>query len=1026
MVKVLFFYGNYKTFPHYFVRKAGITILFAVFITVSAFAQQIEIKGKIYEEGSKSTVVGATVRVKGQQVATTSDINGVFALNVKSLPVTLSVSSIGFRNQEIDVYEAEAISIYLSENTNLLNAVVVTGVAEGTSRKKLTFALTKIDNEQINTVPGTDASTSLRGKVAGLKLDQSDGNQGATVYLRGAKSVAGNIEPLLVIDGFVTGMRLSDLNPADFESVEVVKGAAASALYGTRGEGGIIQVITKKGKEKNKIQITLDNEYGVSNVQRTPPTSQYHHFKVNTDNSYALTSGARVTDFQANGFSVNLHPYQTYYDNVNNVLGDKPYYTNSIAVSAGGDKYSIYSSFQNQYKGGTVEPIASDSRKNLLFNFGYKPTDKLETEVTFQYSSSKTPSSVISAGGTGVLYAALLLEPFINLGQKASDGIYLFKPVGFDIQNFNVSNPLYELATRQYNYNTDNLLFGGKLKYKFSKYFNAEISGSLQNKYYNSDNYYPNGYQTVSTDVTKNNGYYGLSTSKTSTKNGQVQLNYNQKIKDFDLGATFKGVYEASDLTGFSASGYNLTAPVKSLDVTEATTRSVNSSWAKTVNYGYFLNLKAGWKEKVFIDALGRLDNSSRFGYNVATAFFPRVSLAYRLTEDLKINPITELKLRVAYGQAGSLPPFGAKDSQVSITSSGGVSYTQNGNTNLKRAVTEETELGFDAVLLNAINVQFNYAFSDSKNDFINVPSFSPTSGSATIYDNLGAVKSNSYELEVSGRIINKKAFSWDLGVAFSRVRSKITSLGDVPAFTDGDYRREVGASTTAIYGYGIFTNLSKLETNSNGFVTNAGDGTTKLSDYTVNKLGFVVRTNTIGTATEAPVLYVNAATGNQKIIGDAAPDFNVGLSNTFTYGPLSLYAVIDWQRGGQKYNETVQYLTYQYRSRFSDIAAQAGLPLSFTTGVFNGQLATDYWVEDAGYVALRELSLSYTLPVKKLGVGKVLKNARLAVIGRNLYTWTKFTGVNVDGEGKTSVRSGDYFPYPTSRIVSAKLTLNF
>jgi len=172
--------------------------------------------------------------------------------------------------------------------------------------------------------------------------------------------------------------------------------------------------------------------------------------------------------------------------------------------------------------------------------------------------------------------------------------------------------------------------------------------------------------------------------------------------------------------------------------------------------------------------------------------------------------------------------------------------------------------------------------------------------------------------------------------------------------------------------------------------------------------------------------LYVNAATGNQKIIGDAAPDFNVGLSNTFTYGPLSLYAVIDWQRGGQKYNETVQYLTYQYRSRFSDIAAQAGLPLSFTTGVFNGQLATDYWVEDAGYVALRELSLSYTLPVKKLGVGKVLKNARLAVIGRNLYTWTKFTGVNVDGEGKTSVRSGDYFPYPTSRIVSAKLTLNF
>lgn len=1025
MAKLFIFFESHKRFSKVFRYKLGIILFFLSINCIGTYAQ-ITLKGTILDENSKVSVIGAAIKFKGQSGGTITDVNGKFQVSVKSLPATLLISSVGYKNQEIDVYEAEPIQILLQENLNILNEVVVTGVAEGTTRKKLSFALTKIDSTQINTVPAMDASTSLRGKVAGIRIDQSDGSQGGTVYLRGAKSVSGNVEPLLVVDGFVTGLSLSDLNASDIESIEVVKGAAASALYGTRGEGGIIQVFTKKGKENSKIAITVDNEYGVSNVQRVPPTSQYHHFKVNSDGSFALTAGARVVDYQSNGASVNLHPYQSSYDNVNNVLGNKPYYTNSVSVSTGGDKYSIFSSFQNQSKSGIVKPIASDNRKSLLFNLGYRPNNKIETEITVQYSDANTPSSVLSNSSNGVLYAALLLEPFINLAQKTTTGGYSFEPDGFGLQNFNVSNPLYELSTRQYSYDTQNLLLGGKLKYKIIEHLSAEVSGSIQNKNYNTESYYPVGYKTVSTDVTVNNGAYGRSTSKTTTKNFQAQLNYNRRIKDFDLGATVKGVYESSLATGFSASGYNLTAPVKSLDVTESTTRTISSTWEKTVNYGYFLNLKAGWKDKLFIDALGRLDKSSRFGSNVAAAFFPRVSVAYRLTEDLKLYPITELKLRAAYGQAGSLPPFGAKDSEVTITSSGGVSYTQNENTNLKRAVTAETELGFDAVVLNVLNIQFNYAFSNSKNDFITVPSFAPTSGSATIYDNLGAVKSNSYELEVSGRVINKKKFSWDLGVTFSRVRSKITSLGDVPAFSDGDYRRAVGASTTAIYGYSIFRSLSQLEVNSSGYVTNAGDGTTKLSDYTTNKLGFVVLQKNLGTASEAPVLYVNSATGNQKIIGDAAPDFTMGFTNTWNYGPFSLYAVIDWQYGGQKYNETVQYLTYQYRSKFSDKAALAGLPLSFTTGVFNGELATDYWVEDCGYIALRELSLAYKLPIKKWGIDKTIKNARFSIIGRNLFTWTKFTGVNVDGQGANSSRSSDFFPNPTYRIISAKLTLNF
>ena len=183
---------------------------------------------------------------------------------------------------------------------------------------------------------------------------------------------------------------------------------------------------------------------------------------------------------------------------------------------------------------------------------------------------------------------------------------------------------------------------------------------------------------------------------------------------------------------------------------------------------------------------------------------------------------------------------------------------------------------------------------------------------------------------------------------------------------------------------------------------------------------GYRLLKSQIGTAAETPVFYQNAATGNTKVIGDAQADFLVGFTNTVTWGPLSLYTVLDWKQGGQKYNETVNYLTYQYRSAFTDRAVAAGLPLPFTTAVFNAQQTTDYWIENSGYVSLREVSLGYQLPVKQLGIDRIVKGARLSFIARNLYTWTDFTGVTPEGWDI------DFYSYPTFRTFSGRLTLNF
>lgn len=1009
-----------------FREKAFRLLLFQLVALPCGVFAQTTISGHVIDQKTGEPVIGATAMIRSTTTGSVTDQQGHFRITTaQSLPLTLNIQMLGYISQEVTVKTDAPVAVALIEKPNLLSEVVVTGVAQSTSRKKLSFALTKIDSRLINTVPATDASTSLRGKVAGLRVDQTEGNREGAVYLRGAKSISGQIKPLIVIDGFVTGRPLSTINPLDIESVEVVKGAAASALYGTRGEGGVIQIITKKGTGE-KASVTIDSEAGINSVQRVPATSGFHHYKVDADNAFALTSGARTIDYRENGFSVNLHPYKTYYDNVDNVLSDQMYFANSISLSTSGERYNIYTSLQHQSKGSITDAIDPDTRQSFLLNLGYKLTNALTFDFTTQYTKDDTPSHVVSDGNSGLLYTALLTEPFVNLKQKDEEGKYLLLPGGSELLASKPENPLYELTTREYSYKTENLLLGAKLKYRISEYLNAEAAYSVQKRDYHADDYYPIGFKTSSVDITRNNGAYMMIAKQMETKNGQLQLNYNRAFGDFDFGAAVKSVYEASEMEGFSAGGYNLTAPVKSLDVTEAATRGISSVWMKTVNYGYFLNLKLGWKEKLFVDLLGRMDKSSRFGSEVGFAFFPRVAVAYRLTEDVKLDPVTEFKLRVAYGRAGSLPPFGAKDSEVALSNSGGVSFTQNANTSLKRAVTEETELGFDAVLANRLDVQFNYAFSNSRHDFIRVPSFAPLSGASSLYDNLGEVKSYSAELELQGRILENKNFSWTSGMTFSRVRSKIVSLGNVPEFTDAGYRRAKGLSTSAIWGYSLFTDLSQLKTNEQGFVTNAGDGTRRPEDYVVNSLGIVVEKSKLGKANEQPVFYVNPATGNTKQIGDAQEDFFMGFTNTVTYGNFSLYMALDWKQGGDRYNETVQYLTYLYRSEFADRAARMGYPLSFTTQIYNTQLLTDYWVENSSYVALREVALTYQIPLEKLGVNKFVRNARFSLIGRNLYTWTGFKGVNVDGEGISGSHSRDFFNYPVYRIISGKLTLLF
>lgn len=996
---------------------------------MNALAQSNRVSGTITDEKGQP-VPNVSIMIRGTKSGTTSDPNGKYTLTIP-VGATLIVSGVGFEEKMTKHNGGNALSIQLQSSSVTMDDVVVTGVAQATSAKKIAFSITKVDQAKINTVPALDLSQTLRGKVAGIQISQTQGDDGASVFLRGAKSMFGNIAPLIVIDGFVTNMGLSDLNPQDVESIEVVKGAAASALYGTRAEGGVIQIVSKKGRNTRRgVEISLDNEYGINNIQRTPKLANMHYYKTNDADPYGFayaagTTTSRIQNFQPNGFSVVLSPYKKYYNNTDALLGDNPYFSNYVSMSTSGDRYNAFLSFRNQYTGGVIQPMAPNKKQSVAFRAQFRPTSKLEAEVSFNYFNEIKPSSAASSDGQGTFFAATLQwEPFVDLAAKNAAGNYNVRPDGWNIQGANLTNPLYEWSKRQYTNDADDYLGGAKLRYKILKNLSVEALGSIRKSGYTSSSVYPLGYETTTTSESLNNGNISLSYSEYQMMNGQAQINYNTKFgDDFTFGATGKMVYETWYNKGFSASGYDFSGsvPIYVLGNTRADTRSGSGSnqfTDKTVNYGYYLSAQSSWRDKVFLDALARIDQSSRYGIDEETAFFPRVALAYRITQDFDLgNAITDLKARVNYGAAGSVPGYNAKNSLASVSNSG-ITISRIENTELKRSITQEWEFGADAVLYKKINLQFNYAMARSSGDFVTAPAFTPYQGSGVV-QNFGVTKSNSIELEVNGNAIQKKNFAWDFGFTFGRVRSKIVSLGEgLPPFISGLYRKDAGLSPFAMYGNKALTSLSELEVDKSGIVTNAGGGTRKLDEFVMNQKGFVVYKSALGTATEVPLFLQKNGTAISTVIGDVQPDFQMGFTNTLTfYKRFTLYVTLDWKQGGQKYDNTTQYLSFDARSAVWQEYAAAGLPLAFLQTLYNGNSYSNFWVSNSSYFSLREASLSYSIPSPMKG--KVFKDARISLIGRNLFTVTDFQGSNPEG-------SSEYFPYPVYRTVSGRFTINF
>jgi len=408
-----------------------------------AQAQEKIITGKVVESATGSALPGASIIYNNRNAVITNN-DGNFSIRVKANePAVLNVSSIGFADKQVTVAVAENnITIALEENAKSLNQVIVTGVATGTSRKKLAFAADKISGDAIHKVPATNAATALQGKVAGLKVFSNTGRPGEEpiIQLRGATAILGTTNPLIIVDGVFTEGGFNDINVEDIESFEVLKGAAASSLYGSRAANGVISITTKRGKglQENKPQVTYHVEYGRNWLPYKPIRTTAHGFEVDDNGELILDSNGKPIAKPDNIWDV---PYVKHADPFDQFFKPQTFFTHNLSVAgnANGGKTNYYASYQYQNQAGLVDLLDGFQRRNFRLNLDQKISNTLTLSASNAFI--RTTNDTRNVNFDDIYYA----DPDADFYAENFDGTpYKINPNRISTRNN--PNPLYQIA----------------------------------------------------------------------------------------------------------------------------------------------------------------------------------------------------------------------------------------------------------------------------------------------------------------------------------------------------------------------------------------------------------------------------------------------------------------------------------------------------------------------------------------------------------------------------------------------------
>jgi TonB-linked SusC/RagA family outer membrane protein len=995
-------------------------------------------------------VEGASIVITSLNAGTATTTAGAYTFrvsnrNISGRAVAITARRIGFSpvTKQITLVSGnQTVDFTLAQDVTRLNEIVTTGVAGATSLKNTTISITKVSEDQIKNVPASDPIAALAGKVPGATVMTTNGAPGqtASIQLRGATNLGiGNNSPLVVIDGVISTNGMEGISAADIVSIEVLKGAASANTYGSQAANGVIAITTNRGKSlaEGKLSITGRSELGQSSVGHFIPLMEHHPYELNADGTIALTNGGNRT-LKPDHYADNPFPStgdNQFRNQLKTWLPNRSYESDYVSMGYRQDKTNFFSSFSRDVDPGILPLVQGYRRQNVRLNVDQTVTSQFDLSASLLYGHATDDGSQT---GTGVFFALLQAPPDVNLERPNGPD----DPIRFDADMPKAfaandrGNPLYGLDNTATVNENQRILGSFTARFRPTTWLNIDGSygadhatnydKSLQNRGFLNNAGVPGG------------GNLSTSSDKDFSTNIQVNATATHDFRGLESITRLTYLAEQNDFESFNTGGTKFNVgSVPTFDAIDPSTLSSGSSQQTIRANDFYITQGLNYKDRYLAQIVGRRDGSSLFGAAARWKSFFGLSGAWRVTQDFDIPGFQELKLRYAVGTAGLRPSFANQYETYSVNN-GSISKSTVGNPDLQPAVQRETEAGINATFLSRFDAEVVSSERRTTGAFLNVPlSVALTGGFSQQVQNAATVAGRTLEGSLNTRVIQRPDLSYNFTLTASRTRQHIDQLG-APPFQVGDnaqgeaifYYRQ-GEDLGVIYGTRFDTQVSQMLDNP----ANAGMSLSDLqATYSVNDLGYVVKTADIGTTAEAPVKYVDK-TGNSNVkIMDGQPDFTWGLANTVHWKGFTLYGLLDGSKGGQIYNFSKQWMFQDMRSGDID---QSGKPEGqkhavdlYTNSFYNALDADSYFVENGTYVKLRELSVSYDIGkrfISQIGLGNTIRGAKISLIGRNLHTWTKYTGMDPEAasDGDPNLRL-DGFRYPTFRQVAGQIQLDF
>ena len=1049
-----------------------LTFLLAILLSIEGFSQTTQsIKGRVTDSATGQPLPGVAVLVKGTTIGTTTGTNGEYALEVP-IPVNTKVLQfrfIGYGTVERAIGSSTVVDAQLGVDTKQLSEVVVTAFGIEKEEKALSYSVQQVTGEEVNRTNQPNVTNAIQGKVAGVIVRQSSGMPGSssTITIRGNRSFTGNNQPLYVVDGmpiesnasFTTGVsgtdassRALDINPNDIESISVLKGGAAAALYGVRAANGVVVITTKKGRgvgPQEGARITFNSDFSFDRVSVLPDLQDTYAQGSGGvfNNTTSLSWGPRISTLGTITNQLGQQEQAQVYDNVDPFFETGRTWTNGITVANNGEigNYAVSASYTDQEG---IIPTTGMERFVGKVGGDFKAGQKVTLGASINFSDlhiDKVPGGSNLSNPLFTLYAAP--RTFNLWGLPFADPNNPFLQVNYRSA---MDNPRWALANNVFYEDTRRVISSVSLNYKPLDWItlNYRLGGDFfvtdGKEVYELGSGFTGGRTNPPSGGQIND--YSFSQNQI---NSNLSANFNRDVTE-DLNVNLLLGNEVYNIynrflnnvgQGIAQGGFR--------NVSNTTVQTTAETITERRVAGFYGNLELGYKNYLFLNASARQDYVSNLARGNRDFFYPSVGVGFAFTDafDLGTDFINFGKIRASYAEAGQAPDQAFITRNVFVQGTSGSGFLNDGiqfpfnstigytlsNTfrtqDLRPQNTRTIEFGGDFRFWdNRLSFDYTYYIQTTEDQIFSVPA-APSTGFTAEFRNAGKLETKGHELIATVVPIRTEGFEWALTSNFSSYDNEVIELAPgvenifLGGFVTPNIRAEAGAQYPIIFG----------------------------SSFVRDDAGNIVVDSRQTVGGKANPFYGMPLVGPAKNIGNVQPDYEVTFTNTLTFKGISLAAQLDWRKGGKMYAGNTRLLKLY---GMDEITEDRETPKVFggSKGFFdaNGNLVVEgpndiavpqgqvFWqsamdaitesnVYSTSFVRLREVALNYTLPSSLIG-DTFIKSASIVLTGRNLFLITDYPNfdpeTNVGGSG--NFQGLEYVTLPQTRSFGLGLKVQF